>query len=105
TAMRDRINAMRRAFADGLDARHVRLAPGGNGFVTAQNGMFTMSGLNRAQVASLRDHHSIYVVGSGRINVAGMTPFNLPTLCDAIAQVVVGHHPDPEEVHGDGEAI
>lgn len=87
-AMRDRINAMRAAFAAGLDERGVELSSGGNGFVTQQKGMFTMSGLTREQVAALRDRHAIYVVGSGRINVAGMTPANLPGLCDAIADVL-----------------
>lgn len=86
-AMRDRINTMRSAFAAGLDERGVQLAPDGNGFVTRQNGMFTMSGLSKDQVAALRDQHSIYIVGSGRINVAGMTPGNLPVLSDAIAEV------------------
>lgn len=84
-AMRKRIHAMRTAFADGLDQRGVRLTPEGNGFVKQQKGMFTMSGLTPEHVAKLRDKYSIYIVGSGRINVAGMTEQNLPVLCDAIA--------------------
>ena len=39
------------------------------------------------QVAKLREQYSIYVVGSGRINVAGITPANLDRLADAIAAV------------------
>ena len=46
-----------------------------------------MSGLTKAHVQALRDDHAIYIVGSGRINVAGITPDNLPVLCDAIAKV------------------
>ncbi|MEM9882427.1 MAG: aminotransferase class I/II-fold pyridoxal phosphate-dependent enzyme, partial [Planctomycetota bacterium] len=87
TAMRDRIHAMRHAFAAGLDDRGVRLSAAGNDFVVHQRGMFTMSGLTTKQVATLRESHSIYIVGSGRINVAGMTDDNLPRLCDAIAEV------------------
>lgn len=88
--MRKRIHQMRTAFAAGLDERGVNLTPEGNGFVTRQNGMFTMSGLTKDQVAALREIHGIYIVGSGRINVAGMTPSNLPKLCDAIAAVIGG---------------
>lgn len=88
TAMRHRIHRMRTDFAAGLDERGVHLAPDGNGFVTRQKGMFTMSGLTKDHVAALRENHAIYIVGSGRINVAGMTPTNLPLLCDAIAEVL-----------------
>ena len=85
--MRDRINGMRTALESGLDQRGVKLTPEGNGFVSRQNGMFTMSGLTKAQVQTLKDDHAIYIVGSGRINVAGITPGNLDVLCDAIAAV------------------
>jgi aspartate/tyrosine/aromatic aminotransferase len=36
----------------------------------------------------LREHDAIYIVGSGRINVAGMTPDNMGPLCEAIAKVL-----------------
>jgi len=85
--MRDRINAIRSDFAAGLDQRGVKLSPAGNGFIAQQRGMFSYSGLSKEQVASLRDDHSVYVVGDGRINVAGITPTNLDALCDAIAAV------------------
>ena len=49
---------------------------------------FSFSGLTREQVHALRDRHSIYIVDSGRINVAGMTPGNMDTLCQAIAEVL-----------------
>ena len=85
--MRERIHRSRRLFARELDARGVKLSPSGNGFIRDQQGMFSFSGLDREQVAKLRDEHSIYIVGSGRINVAGMTEGNMPGLCDAIAAV------------------
>jgi aspartate/tyrosine/aromatic aminotransferase len=50
--------------------------------------MFSFSGLTPEQVARLRDEFSIYIVGSGRINVAGITPANVQRLCQAIAQVL-----------------
>ena len=88
TAMRDRINGMRKAFADALDQRGVQLSPRGNTFITEQKGMFSFSGLTKQQVQTLKDRDAIYIVGSGRINVAGMTSDTMPKLCDAIAAVV-----------------
>ncbi|MEM9348601.1 MAG: amino acid aminotransferase [Planctomycetota bacterium] len=86
--MRGRINGMRSALRQALDTRGVQLNANGNGFIEQQNGMFTMSGLTKDQVAALKAEHAIYIVGSGRINVAGITPANIDKLCDAIAAVV-----------------
>jgi aspartate/tyrosine/aromatic aminotransferase len=58
------------------------------GFITRQNGMFSFSGLSPEQVETLRGNHSIYIVGSGRINVAGITSDNIDRLCSAIAGVL-----------------
>ncbi len=88
TQMRSRINGMRTNLRQALDSRGVQLNANGNGFIEQQNGMFTMSGLTKDQVAKLKAEHAIYIVGSGRINVAGITPSNLDRLCDAIAAVV-----------------
>ncbi|MEM9414046.1 MAG: amino acid aminotransferase [Planctomycetota bacterium] len=87
-AMRGRVAQMRSTFRRALDDRGVTLGNGDNAFIEQQNGMFTMSGLTKPQVEQLRADHAIYIVGSGRINVAGMTEDNIPTLCDAIAAVV-----------------
>ncbi|XAL99012.1 aspartate/tyrosine/aromatic aminotransferase [Phycisphaeraceae bacterium D3-23] len=87
-AMRERVARMRHQLRTSLDERGISLGSGGNAFIEQQNGMFTMSGLTKPQVERLRAEHSIYIVGSGRINVAGMTAKNMPTLCDAIASVV-----------------
>ena len=88
--MRDRIQAMREAFVKGLDTRGVKLSPAGNDFIIHQNGMFSFSNLNKDQVKTLKEKYSIYIVGSGRINVAGMTEANMGPLCDAIASVAKG---------------
>jgi aspartate/tyrosine/aromatic aminotransferase len=83
--MRERIHQMRAAFASGMKERtEVR----DFSFIEQQRGMFSYSGLTRDQVDRLREEHSIYAVGSGRINVAGMTLGNLDQLCDAIAAVL-----------------
>jgi len=50
--------------------------------------MFSFSGLNPEQVKALRERHAIYIVGSGRISVAGMTAAGMDYLCGAIADVL-----------------
>lgn len=83
--MRDRIRAMRDSFVHTLKAKGVARD---FSFITQQNGMFSFSGLNQDQVKTLREKYAIYIVGSGRINVAGMTPKNMDVLCEAIASVL-----------------
>jgi aspartate aminotransferase len=85
TAMRNRVRDMRHLMAETLNEKGVEQD---FSFITRQRGMFSYSGLTPEQVAALRDKHSIYIVGSGRINVAGLTPDNMDYLCDAIADVL-----------------
>ena len=83
--VRDRIAQMRELFVSTLKAKGVEQD---FSFLTSQYGMFSFSGLNPEQVKTLRDKHSIYIVGSGRINVAGMTKANMDSLCAAVAEVL-----------------
>lgn len=82
--MRQRINDMRNLFVAKLKQLD---APDDYSFVANQRGMFSFSGLAKPQVEKLKTEHSIYIVGSGRINVAGMTESNLDRLCSAIVKV------------------
>ena len=84
-AMRDRINGMRHLFVETLQAQGLEQD---FDFIVRQRGMFSFSGLNAQQVEQLRQQYAIYIVGSGRINVAGMTPANMGRLCWAIAQLL-----------------
>lgn len=84
-AMRTRIAEARAALADGLTARDV---PMDCSFMTRQRGMFSFSGLNKDQVDFLKEEKGIYIVGSGRINVAGLTPGNMDATCDSIADAM-----------------
>jgi len=83
--MRERIVAMRSALVDGLNARGVA---GDFSYIKQQRGMFSFSGLSDATVAWLRQHKNIYVVGGGRINLAGLTSNNIDYVCDSIAEAL-----------------
>ena len=83
--MRNRINGMRTLLVEKL-AKHG--AKGDYSFIQQQRGMFSFSGLSKEQVAKLREHNAIYLVGSGRINVAGITPANVDALAKAIVAVL-----------------
>lgn len=83
--MRDRIQEMRDLFVQTLKDKGVERD---FSFIARQNGMFSFSGLDKDQVARLKDEFGIYIVGSGRISVAGMTKNNMGALCSAIAQVL-----------------
>ena len=83
--MRARIKTMRQAFVSGMADRNTGVD---FEFINHQQGMFSFSGLTKEQVEKLRADNHIYIVGSGRINVAGITPANIDPLCDAIAKVL-----------------
>ncbi|ELH3006956.1 TPA: aspartate/tyrosine/aromatic aminotransferase [Vibrio vulnificus] len=83
--MRDRIQEMRELVVATLKEEGVAAD---FSFIERQNGMFSFSGLNKDQVARLKEEFAIYIVGSGRISVAGMTKSNMGPLCKAIAAVL-----------------
>jgi aspartate/tyrosine/aromatic aminotransferase len=84
-AMRNRINGMRHKLVEALAAHGV---PGDYSFMTKQRGMFSFSGLTKEQVETLREKYAIYIVGSGRINVAGLTPGNIDRVAECMKAVV-----------------
>jgi aromatic-amino-acid transaminase len=84
-AMRDRIRTVRALLADALvrrtnDAAHARLA--------GQKGMFSRIAATPAQIEALRTRHGVYVVGDGRINIAGLAERDVERVADAIADVL-----------------
>jgi aspartate/tyrosine/aromatic aminotransferase len=85
--MRDRIKRLREQFVSTMQ----NTGPGHDfSFLLQQRGMFSFSGLNKMQVDQLKADHGIYIVGSGRINVAGMQESKMDFFCDAISQVIAG---------------
>lgn len=77
-AMRTRIIAMR----NGLAALDPALA-----FIARQKGMFSTLDLSPDQVRALRENHAVYMAGSGRIAICGLTPNNLQPFASALAAV------------------
>ncbi len=83
--MRNRIRSMRELFVQNLKNAGVRKD---FDFLLEQNGMFSFSGLKPTEVEQLREEHAVYMIGNGRINVAGITSGNVERLCQAIAKVL-----------------
>ncbi|MDN7754962.1 amino acid aminotransferase [Burkholderia gladioli] len=83
--MRDRIRAMRNGLVERLKASGVDRD---FGFINAQRGMFSYSGLTAAQVDRLREEFGIYAVSTGRICVAALNTRNIDAVAAAIAAVL-----------------
>ncbi len=83
--MRVRIKAMRQLLVAKLQAAGVK---DDLSFITRQQGMFSYSGLNAAQMQRLRAEFGIYGVDSGRICVAALNEHNIDAVARAMAAVV-----------------
>ena len=82
--MRARMRQVRDALAKAGSAGRIDLTPLGT-----QNGLFSMLPVSKDEVASLREDHGIYMAASGRINIAGLAPANLPKFIAALTAVAV----------------
>ncbi|HTC25880.1 amino acid aminotransferase [Dyella sp.] len=82
--MRERIHAMRAGMVEKLAAHGAPQF----GFIQKQAGMFSYSGLSKAQVDVLREEHAIYAIGTGRICVAALNRANLDNVVSAVAAVI-----------------
>jgi aromatic-amino-acid transaminase len=83
--MRERIRSMRESLVAKL---RERLPRANFNHVLEQRGMFSYSGLTKAQVQRLRDEFSIYAIETGRICVAALNSKNIEYVADAIAAVL-----------------
>lgn len=80
--MRERMRQVRAKLAAAGAAGAVDLTPMGG-----QNGLFSIVPLGKEQVLEMREKHGVYMAGSGRINVAGLTMGNIDKFISAIAEV------------------
>jgi aspartate aminotransferase/aromatic-amino-acid transaminase len=81
-AMRTRMKSLRASLSDALVT-----ATGSNALAAlkSQNGMFSQLPLTAAQTVELREKHGVYMPSSGRINIAGLHPKDIPVLADILA--------------------
>jgi aromatic-amino-acid transaminase len=83
-AMRLRIAQLRSGLLEALEPHGLRER---FAHIGVQRGMFSYTGLTPEQVKQLRERHSVYMVGTGRANVAGIDATRLDALAVAIADV------------------
>ena len=84
--MRDRIKTMRSELVAKI--RAIR-SDFDFSFIVRQRGLFSYSGLTKAQVQRLREEYSLYAIDSGRICVAAINSSNVDYVARAIASVLV----------------
>lgn len=80
--MRERMRWVRDRLAAAQQVGPIAMAPLG-----IQNGLFSMLPLSPEQILAIRERHGVYMAGSGRINIAGLTTGNIETFLTALADV------------------
>jgi aromatic-amino-acid transaminase len=80
--MRDRMRWVRDRLAAAQQVGSVSMAPLG-----VQNGLFSMLPLSGEQILAIREKHGVYMAGSGRINIAGLTDGNIDQFIAALGDV------------------
>ncbi len=83
--MRKRIKDLRSQLVDAIKAEGVTQD---FSFIERQKGMFSFLGVNSEQVDKLVHEHSVYLVGSSRINLAGLNQHNIAYVAKSIAAVL-----------------
>ena len=83
-SMCERINGLRTQLVAGL----AQVTDRDFSFIERENGMFSFLGLSREQAVALREQHSVYMLDSSRINVAGINAGNIDALVQAVAKVL-----------------
>lgn len=79
--MRERLAQVRHALADA----DPRLEP-----LRDQHGLFSLLPLDPSQVEAMRRDHAVYMAGSGRINLAGLTTATVQPFVQALAACLQG---------------
>ncbi|MEM6817646.1 MAG: amino acid aminotransferase [Pseudomonadota bacterium] len=83
--MRERMAAQRRGFVAALEAHGLAER---FGFVAEQSGMFSLLGIDKPTIDKLREDWHVYIVGSSRVNVAGMTGTRVGYIAEALAATI-----------------
>ncbi|MCL1068365.1 aspartate/tyrosine/aromatic aminotransferase [Shewanella olleyana] len=85
TVMRNRINGNRQMLVNKLIENGVQQD---FSFIANQKGMFSFLGINAQQVEELKQQHSIYMVGSSRMSIAGISEANVDYLAKSISSIL-----------------
>ncbi|MFT4930041.1 MAG: aspartate aminotransferase [Phenylobacterium sp.] len=83
--MRGRINEFRKLMVESLAAAGVEQD---FSFIERQHGMFSFFGLPKDKIEQLKTEYSIYMVGSSRMNVAGLSKSNIDYFSQSVASVL-----------------
>jgi aromatic-amino-acid transaminase len=82
--MRTRMDSMRKLLAEQIRALSNEVDVG---FLLNQRGMFSYTGLSTQQVDVMRERDGVYLVGSGRMCVAGLNEANVPKVAKSFVEV------------------
>ena len=85
--MRDRMLDLRRRTAEVLRCKSNSDA---YDFIARHRGMFSLAGTTVDQVARLKDEFAVYMVGAGRMNVAGLAEDRIDHFADALLAMTRG---------------
>ena len=85
TEARSRINSLRAAFVEELGKTGVDRD---FSFIEREKGMFSFLGVTPEQAQALVSKYSIYLVKSGRINIAGINQGNIGYLARSLAELL-----------------
>jgi aspartate/tyrosine/aromatic aminotransferase len=83
--MRNRIKSLRLKLSKAFNSQG---AVNISDAIINQNGMFSMLPLNAQQAESLRTDHAVYLMNSGRINIAGANTKNISRVAEAVLKVI-----------------
>ena len=84
-AMRQRMSGLRSSLAQALSVQGAEQMAAA---IAAQKGMFSLLPVTPAQAETLRSEHSVYLLNSGRINIAGARTETIDRLADCILAVI-----------------
>ena len=82
-AKHGKLNGIRQKLAK-LRINSLDLSP-----LARQNGMFATLPLSKTQIARLRDEYAIYIVPSGRMNIAGLMATDLDNFAAALRSALI----------------
>ncbi|MDG2570933.1 aminotransferase class I/II-fold pyridoxal phosphate-dependent enzyme, partial [Vibrio parahaemolyticus] len=81
--MRTRMDSMRKLLAEHIRALSNEIDVS---FLLNQSGMFSYTGLNAQQADAKRERDGVYLVGSGRMCVAGLNEANVPKVAKSFVE-------------------